>query len=63
MRPRRCANCRELINRMRLKALPDTATCTECSRVSKVTDRDVELDGTDREELVDGAHRGDSRHD
>lgn len=54
-KPRRCANCFQPISRWRLQVLPDTRTCTDCSRVVKVTDEDVDCGGAAPEEIVGSA--------
>ncbi len=33
---KRCEGCRDIIDPRRLKALPNTKTCTKCSTVKKV---------------------------
>ena len=49
---RLCAKCGKEIPEGRLEALPDTATCVECSEVEPRTTADVTVDGCDEQDLI-----------
>lgn len=50
---RYCDQCKTLIPEERLRLLPETATCVNCSRVKPKTISDIQVDGTDPEDLID----------
>ena len=55
-----CVQCRGLIPKERRAALPDAVLCVACARGGgrKVTDRDVQIDGADRAEVLKSAESG-----
>ncbi len=55
---RNCILCRAKIPATRLLVLPQTRVCKDCSKVRKVTQDDVDLDGADREEVLKSASDG-----
>ncbi len=55
---RNCILCRAKIPATRLMVLPQTRVCKDCSKVRKVTQDDVDLDGADRSELIASANNG-----
>jgi len=47
-----CLGCGRLIPAQRLRIIPETETCVECSHVAPRTEADVEIDEADPDELV-----------
>jgi hypothetical protein len=55
-----CQSCGKPIPAARLKALPDTLTCVKCSEVHRLTEDDVDIDGSsgqDMNSMVSGNER------
>ncbi len=52
MEIRTCSRCGRKIPRGRIDALPSATTCAEHSDARAKTDRDVQLDGADVQDMV-----------
>lgn len=48
----RCEVCDAVIPQQRLRVLPHTTTCVRCSRVFGYTEDDVDLVGSDPEDMI-----------
>lgn len=52
-----CVQCNRIIPRERLAILPDACLCVKCVTVTPRSERDIEVDGPDLQDLIHAARQ------
>jgi len=47
-----CSICGKRILKERIKALPETTTCTKCSKAKPISATEIEVDGSELGEMI-----------
>ncbi len=58
---RKCEVCNKRILKERLEVLPNTRHCPNCSRERALTEREIELDSSAKDDMIASVQQGEQR--